>query len=115
MNAPAAWSADALVSRFDGDELLTRELVTLFLAECPRMMAEVRDSVRNGTGDDVRRAAHALKGSMSNFTDLAPVTTAFALEQHGAAGRLTEAAATLLQLEREMEDLLAAMRQFEQA
>jgi two-component system sensor histidine kinase/response regulator len=109
---PAAWSAGAFVSRFDGDEPLARELVALFLVESPRMMAAVRDSVHNGTADEVRRAAHTLKGSMSNFTDLAPVTTAFALEQHGAAGRLTDAAATLAQLEREMEGLLAAMRQF---
>lgn len=107
------WSAVTFVSRFDGDELLARELVALFLVECPRMMAAVRDGVQNGTADDVRRAAHTLKGSMSNFTDRAPVTTAFALEQHGAAGRLADAAATLAQLEREVADLLAAMRQFE--
>ena len=106
------WSATSFISRFDGDERLARELVALFLVECPQMMAAVRDSVHNGTADDVRRAAHTLKGSMSNFTDLAPVTTAFALEQQGAAGRLTDAAATLVQLEREMEDLLAEMRQF---
>ena len=111
---PAAWSAGAFVTRFDGDEPLARELVALFLVECPRMMAAVRDGVQNSTADDVRRAAHTLKGSMSNFTDLAPVTTAFALEQHGAAGRLADAAATLPQLEREMEGLLAAMRQFNQ-
>ena len=109
---PVIWSAGAFVSRFDGDDLLARELVALFLVECPRMMAAVRDSVHNGTADAVRRAAHTLKGSMSNFTDQAPVTTAFALEQHGAAGRLTDAAATLVQLEREMEDLLVEMRQF---
>jgi len=109
---PVIWSAGAFVSRFDGDELLARELVALFLVECPRMMAALRDSVRNGTADEVRRAAHTLKGSMSNFTDQAPVTTAFALEQHGAAGRLTDAGAALVQLEREMEDLLAEMRQF---
>ena len=109
----ARWSADTFVSRLDGDELLARELVALFLVECPRMMAAVRDGVQHGTADDVRRAAHALKGSMSNFTDQAPVTTASALEQHGAAGRLTDAAATLAQLEREVADLLAAMRQFE--
>jgi HPt (histidine-containing phosphotransfer) domain-containing protein len=107
------WSGTALVSRFDGDELLARELVALFLVECPRMMAAVRDGVQHGIADDVRRAAHALKGSMSNFTDQPPVTTAFALEQQGASGCLTDAPATLAQLEREVADLLAAMRRFE--
>lgn len=109
------WSAGTFVSRFDGDEPLARELVALFLDECPRMMATVRDAVQNGTADDVRRAAHMLKGSMSNFTDRAPVTTAFALEQQGGAGRLTDASATLAQLEREVAELLAAMRRFEGA
>ena len=115
MKAQAVWSAGTFVSRFDGDEPLARELVSLFLLEYPRMMAAVRDGVQDGSADEVRRAAHTLKGSLSNFTDLAPVTTVFALEQYGAAGRLTEAAATLAQLEREMEDLLTAMRQFTEA
>jgi HPt (histidine-containing phosphotransfer) domain-containing protein len=107
------WSAADFVSQLGGDDLFARELVALFLAECPRMMAAVRDGVQNGAAGDVRRAAHSLKGSMSNFTGRAPVTTAFALEQQGATGQLADAAATLAQLELEVASLLTAMRQFE--
>ena len=113
--ARAVWCPDTFVTRLGGDVLLARELVALFLVECPGMLAAVRDSVENGSADDLRRTAHFLKGSMCNFTDRAPVTTAFALEQQGAAGRLTDAPAMLAQLELEMADLVAAMRQFEGA
>jgi HPt (histidine-containing phosphotransfer) domain-containing protein len=107
------WAAADFVAQLGGDDLFARELVALFLVECPKMMAAVRASVQHGTADDVRRAAHTLKGSMSNFTERAPVTTAFALEQQGATGQLTDTAATLVKLELEVTGLVAAMRQFE--
>lgn len=113
MMACTSWSPAAIVARLGGDEPLARQLVTLFLAECPRMVAAVRESLDAGVADDLRRAAHTLKGSMSNFLDGAPVTTAFAIEQLAAASQLAEAVPAVEQLEREVENLLALMREFQ--
>ena len=107
------WSSADFVTQLGGDDQFARELVALFLVECPKMMAAVRESVEQGTADGVRRAAHTLKGSMSNFIEGAPVTTAFALEQQGASGQLTDAAATLVKLELEVADFVTALRHFE--
>jgi HPt (histidine-containing phosphotransfer) domain-containing protein len=102
-----------MVARLGGDEELARQLVTLFIEECPRMMAQVRESVEQGTPDLVRRAAHAFKGSVSNFLPDGPTATAFALENIGRDGRISEAPAVLARLEQEVDSLLTQLRAFE--
>jgi HPt (histidine-containing phosphotransfer) domain-containing protein len=107
------WSPEQMIDRLGGDEELARQLVTLFLDECPRMMDEVRESVEQGTPDLVRRAAHAFKGSVSNFITGGPTATAFALETIGRDGRIAEARSVLARLEREVDSLLAQLRAFD--
>jgi HPt (histidine-containing phosphotransfer) domain-containing protein len=102
-----------MVARLGGDEALARQLVTLFLAECPRMMEQVRDSVARGPADVVRRAAHTFKGSVSNFTTNGPTVTAFELECMGREDRLSEAPAALARLEHEVTVLVDQLRAFE--
>jgi len=109
------WSPDQMIARLGGDEELAGQLVTLFIGECPRMMAHVREGVEQGAPDVVRRAAHAFKGSVSNFTTGGPAVTALVLETMGRDGRLDEAAATLSRLEHEVEVLLSQLRAFEAA
>jgi HPt (histidine-containing phosphotransfer) domain-containing protein len=109
----SGWSPERMVARLGGDEGLVRELVSLFLLECPRMMATVRESVEQGSADVVRRAAHAFKGSAANFTDRGAVATAFELEEAGRNGRLEEAPALLARLERDVAALTQQLREFE--
>ena len=109
----SGWSPDRMLARLGGDEALVRQLVSLFLAECPRMMVNVRESVEHGTADVVRRAAHAFKGSVSNFTDQGPVATALELESIGREDRLAEAPAALARLEREVAALMDRLREFQ--
>jgi HPt (histidine-containing phosphotransfer) domain-containing protein len=109
------WSPDQMIARLGGDEDLARQLVTLFIGECPQMMAQVRDSVAQGTPDLVRRAAHAFKGSVANFLTDGPTVTAFALERIGRDGRLEEAPAVLATLERQVDALIVQLRAFDAA
>ena len=113
------WSPDQMIARLGGDEALARQLVTLFLSECPRMMAQVRDSVEQGSADAVRhadgirRAAHAFKGSVSNFATGGPTATAFELEDIGREGRVSDAPAVLARLELDVASLLDQLRAFD--
>jgi len=113
--APAAsgWSSDAMIDRLGGDEALARELARLFIAECPKMLGAVHDSLTSGSPDTVRRAAHALKGSVSNFVEGGPTAAALELEHIGREGRLDDAAAAVVVLERELDGLLRHLRDFE--
>jgi two-component system sensor histidine kinase/response regulator len=107
------WDPSVMLERLGGDEELARQLVELFISECPRMMAVVRESVANKDADQIRRAAHAFKGSVGNFTEDAPMTTAFELEQMGREGQIAGAPALLARLEREVADFLVALNRFE--
>lgn len=97
--------------RLGGDEELIGQLIGLFVAECPRMLDEVRRAVERGCADEIRSAAHAFKGSVSNFTAGGAFVAARALEAFGRDGELAEAPAAFARLEQEVDGLLRVMCQ----
>ena len=108
-----AWSADALLARVGGEADIARELVGLFINECPRMLEAIRNSVASGSAQEIRRSAHLLKGSVANFTETGATTAALALEIIGREERLQDAPGALARLEQELEALLPQLREFE--
>jgi HPt (histidine-containing phosphotransfer) domain-containing protein len=77
-------------------------LVRLFLADSKKLLARVREAVERGDGPDLRSAAHALKGSVSNFAAPAATAAAGRLQEIGEAGNLTEATLAQANLEQEL-------------
>jgi PAS domain S-box-containing protein len=65
--ADGAIDHTALLAGVDGNRRVLRELVRLFLADCPRRLAEIKEAIRRGDAGALGRAAHALKGSVGNF------------------------------------------------
>ncbi len=82
-------------ARLGGDRRLLREMLDLFLAECPGMMSEIRRAIEARDAEALRRAAHALKGSVANFGASRPVEAARTLEKLGIDRDLAGAAAAL--------------------
>jgi len=76
------------LERLGGDEELLREVASLFLDEYPVLLDEIRASAVARDADALQRAAHSMKGSVSNFGADAVYQAAFALEKLGHAGRL---------------------------
>jgi HPt (histidine-containing phosphotransfer) domain-containing protein len=107
------WTPKRMLARLDGDTELALQLCAIFVDECPRMLQRLRDALASGSADDVRRAAHALKGSVSNFIDGGPTATAFELENIGRGGQLEGAALVLERLERELAALTACLLEFQ--
>jgi CheY-like chemotaxis protein/HPt (histidine-containing phosphotransfer) domain-containing protein len=91
-----------ILERIGGDRELLRELAGLFVGDCPRMLSDIQDAVRDGNADALQKAAHALKGSVSNFAAEAAVQVAFRLEMMGRNQDLTDATQALKELEREI-------------
>jgi two-component system, sensor histidine kinase and response regulator len=87
------------LARVGGDRELLREIAILFLEECPRALADIRDAVEHGDSVKLETASHALKGSVANFGARAAVESAFRLEKMGRAGELSKAKETLQALE----------------
>ena len=115
--APPApvWSARDMIERLGGDEALARQLVTLFLAEYPKLLGTLRDSFTARKADDVRRAAHAAKGCIANFVDGGPQATAYEIERLGAEGRVDDVAPLIARLEKEVAAMVIPMAEFEQS
>jgi PAS domain S-box-containing protein len=76
----AVWDMAAVLERMDGDMDLLKMLTGLFLSECPERMNEIRKAIEERDASRLMRAAHAFKGSVSNFGAVAAVEAAQRLE-----------------------------------
>jgi HPt (histidine-containing phosphotransfer) domain-containing protein len=83
---PAGIEFDQLIERLGGDRELLQSMAALFAEEGPRMMAAVDAAVRTGTDDDLRQAAHALRGAVGNFSREGAMATAARLEAMATTG-----------------------------
>jgi two-component system, sensor histidine kinase and response regulator len=103
---------EALLNRVGGDEELLMEIVQLFLVDCPLRVAAIRDAVDGGNADDIRLAAHALKGSASNMSATALTAAARTLERIGTERRVEAAPAALRELASQAILALDVLRQW---
>ena len=91
-----------LLERVGGDRKALAMLVRLFLSDSEKQLKRVREAVERGQGPDLRSAAHALKGSVSNFAAPAATAAAGRLQEIGESGDLAEATLALANLEQEL-------------
>jgi PAS domain S-box-containing protein len=70
----------AALRRLGGDAELLKELLGVFLAEAPQLMAQMHGALAEGDAARLRRAAHTLKGSVGNFGPSAVFDAAQRLE-----------------------------------
>jgi CheY-like chemotaxis protein/HPt (histidine-containing phosphotransfer) domain-containing protein len=101
------------LAEVDGDEDLLRELAEVFLQDHARLRSAVREAAAAQDPEQVRRAAHALKGAMANFAASEAVTVARRLETMGrnraTAAEIDHAVDTL---ERLIDGLATELRMF---
>lgn len=101
----ACFDEAALLHHVGGDLELLREVVEIFLATVPQMLADVRDGVTNGDCQKVEGAAHALRGTASNFVAARVEQAALVLETMGRSRDLAQAARACGVLEAELDKL----------
>jgi PAS domain S-box-containing protein len=105
-SAAGSFDPGRAVARLRGDHGLLRELLDMFFAECPAMVASIRSAIDAADAEALRRAAHALKGSVANFAAERALESARRLERMGIDRDLAAAGPAL----RELEDALEAFR-----
>jgi two-component system sensor kinase len=98
--APLEWPT--ALARVGGSKELLRRLAGLFLKECVKVMAEIRQTITSGDSLRLRRAAHTLKGSADCFAAKPTVEAAFNLELMGKEGNLARVEEGYAALEREL-------------
>ena len=101
--ADRSFDRDDVLARVEGDWGLLAELVDIFRAEHPRLLANLWHSVETGDVRGVQEGAHALKGTVGNFGAHAASDAARALEVMGKEGALSGAGAAVARLQREVE------------
>jgi signal transduction histidine kinase/DNA-binding response OmpR family regulator len=72
----------------DGDQALVREVVKVFLEDCPLQMAAIKAAVETRDARKMRTAAHTLKGGAGYLRATAVVEVARQLEAIGREGDL---------------------------
>ena len=78
-------------SRFEGEPELLKDVVRLFLDDCPKMLFGIRGAAERGDAAGMERAAHKIKGSVANFAAPAAYDAALRLEVMGREGHLDQA------------------------
>lgn len=88
----------ALLDRVGGDEDLLREITGIFLEEYPSLIRDIQAAYAAGDAKRLERAAHSLKGSVSNFGAEAATQAAYKLETIGRKGEFAGADTALRDL-----------------
>jgi signal transduction histidine kinase/CheY-like chemotaxis protein len=109
MDAPAAdpevCDVAALLARFEDDSALIQELAALFLDDAPSLLEKIRQAVQSCDSSSLEKAAHALKGSVSNFCAPRAQEAAVRLEEIGRSGEAASAESALRGLEESLNEL----------
>jgi two-component system sensor histidine kinase/response regulator len=100
---------DAALTRVGGDVELLKDIARVFLDDCPRALAEIRQAGACGDCPLAERAAHGLKGAASNFGARRVVETSLHIEQMGHAGKLDDFPSAMASLETELASLRAEL------
>ncbi len=99
----------SLLERLSGDVDFLHELAGLFMEDCPKLMAEIRSAVADRNARGLEHAAHALKGSLSNFGGELAREAAWRLESMGRADDLNKANEAYANLEFEIQRFQQAL------
>ena len=103
------FNVEQALASVDGDMDLFREVVLLFLEECPKTMAGIHAAIVERDAYRLNRSAHALKGSVANFGARTAFEAALKLEIMGRNGNLALAGEAFAGLTEEMARLKEAL------
>jgi len=109
------WDPAKALEQVDGDELLLRELLQIFLDEIPPQLANLQQAIETVDPETVERTAHTLRGELSclGLTDAA--RKAGELERMGQQGVVEKADELFTALKDELSAASSAMRDMLQA
>jgi HPt (histidine-containing phosphotransfer) domain-containing protein len=95
----------AFLAGLGDDVVLARRLVEIFVEQSAGLMGQVRAAIAAGDATALRKAAHALKGTIGNFPEGSAHAVATRMEGIAVAGDLAAAGDALPLLEQEVDRL----------
>lgn len=112
MNTDVVFNLADALTQVDGDEELLRTLAELFVEQAPLDMAAAQAALNAGDAEALARAAHRMKGAILQFSAPRVFEATKELEALGKAGTLARAATVCAQVDRELQQLIAALRAY---
>lgn len=103
------YDKEKLLLRCGDDEELAKEIAQAFLFECDDLSSKLKKAVSAGEAEGLRKAAHALKGSLGNVSATLAFYLARYLEDLGRKGDTSEAPSVFESIEAEIERLKAEL------
>ncbi len=101
---------DKLMDRTGGDIELLCDIIEIFVEiDCESRLNDIREALEIGEAEGLHRAAHAFKGSVGNFEAPPAYEAAVLLDTLARQGRVDEAAAAFVELERIVAELCAEL------
>jgi len=100
---------EALMERLGGDASLLKEIVDLFVLDCSRLLADMKEAVAQRDAERLEKAAHSLKGSVGNFGAPRAVATLADVEALARRWDLFAASEALGKAEQELDQVKKAL------
>jgi two-component system sensor histidine kinase/response regulator len=107
-----AFNKAKVLERVEGDTELLLELMDLFIDQCPKLLIGINDAITQNDSKALERNAHALKGSVGNFSADTVYNLALKLELMGRNNDMSGAREEYILLEKEIEQLKLAFDRF---
>lgn len=108
---PKVLDWDAALERLHGDRETLVEMVELFFEDCPELMGQIEDGLKNEHAAELRRAAHTLKGSLEVFGAKAASKAALEVEQLGEDGDFEAASEAVEELRGELDRVIPKLKE----
>jgi two-component system sensor histidine kinase/response regulator len=103
---------NAALNALEGDRELLRRIAQLFVVQSPQLLDEIREALLRGDAEALERAAHKLRGSVTNFFATKAHDAALRLEQMGRDNDLTGGAEAQAHLESALRELQGTLAEF---
>jgi CheY-like chemotaxis protein len=99
----------SLLERVEGDQDLLTEMIHLFQQDAPKLLAAMHDALERKDMAMLERAAHSIKGAVSNLSAKSAADAAQLLEKDARGNDPESAKISLMQVERSVNRLLPAL------
>lgn len=106
---PTVIDCRAALERLEGDSELLQDLVGFYRLDVPCFIEAIHAGIERGDAPAVARAAHTIRGMVSNFDAHDVIARAKHVEEIAAQGQLAEATAACQELEAALAPVTAVL------
>jgi CheY-like chemotaxis protein/HPt (histidine-containing phosphotransfer) domain-containing protein len=108
----SVFDQEKFLTRLMGDKVLAAKVVAGFLSDAPRQLLALKSKIEAGEGEGARLLAHSFKGAAATLSAEALGAVSGEVQKALAGGKLNRALELMPQVERQLELLGGALREW---